>query len=120
MRNNRTRYTYRKSYLENFELDKFDPNASYSSSELEAYTDLLLKEDNKRRPEKDGFPQIIFQEQAESRWSREVTSGTGDIDPTISAEGSPDGQRMYNRTHPEGRKINSEQQRKDHGASYYR
>lgn len=33
---------------------------------------------------------------------------------------SRDGQRMYNRTHPAGRKVNSLEARKRHGASYYR
>jgi hypothetical protein len=31
-----------------------------------------------------------------------------------------DGQMMYNRTHPRGRKVNSVEQRKRNGASWYR
>lgn len=113
----RTRYSYRKSYLENFDLTAFDPSRSYTAAELEAFADLALREDCARRPE---APKVLFQEHAESRWSREVNTKAGTPDDEITASLSKDGQTMYNRTHPEGRKVNSDTQRKKNGASFYR
>jgi len=112
----RTKYTLRKDALEDLEED-FNPEHKYSSSTLEAYADKLLREDTKARPEE---PKILFQEHIETRWSREVHSETGVADQTLTNAQTPDGAPSYNRTHPQGRKVNSEKQRKNSGASYYR
>lgn len=118
MRSQYTRYTFKKKYLERYELDEFDPERKdYTNSDLEAYTDLLLWEDSQQKP--DG-PKVLFQEHVENRWSREVLNKYGVPDDEITASQSKDGQTMYNRTHPEGRKVNSAKQRKVNGASYYR
>jgi hypothetical protein len=63
---------------------------------------------------------ILFQEHIEPRWRKEVNPATGTPDEAITHAQSKDGQTMYNRQHPEGRKVNSEHQRRENGASYYR
>jgi len=56
---------------------------------------------------------ILFEEHLKNRQRREIYTTVGTPDPSIVAG-------IYNRSHPQGRKINSEEQRKRHGASYYR
>lgn len=56
---------------------------------------------------------ILFEEHFQSRRRREIYTVIGTPDPSIV-------QGIYNRTHPQGRKVNSEVQRKRNGASYYR
>ncbi len=56
---------------------------------------------------------ILFKEHFESRRRREIYCEVGTPDPSI-VQGS------YNKSHPNGRKINSDAQRKRNGASYYR
>jgi hypothetical protein len=60
-----------------------------------------------------GDSPILFEEHIYSRKRREIYCKAGLPDPNIV-------QGMYNRPHPQGRKVNSEAQRKKHGASYYR
>lgn len=56
---------------------------------------------------------ILFEEHFQSRKRREIYTARGTPDPNI-VSGS------YNRTHPQGRKVNSLEQRQKNGASYYR
>jgi hypothetical protein len=56
---------------------------------------------------------ILFEEHFHSRRRREIYTKMGTPDPNIV-------QGMYNKTHPQGRKVNSLEQRLKHGASYYR
>jgi hypothetical protein len=56
---------------------------------------------------------ILFEEHFASRKRREIYTSIGTPDPSIQ-------QGMYYRTHPQGRKVNSKEQRKKNGASYYR
>lgn len=56
---------------------------------------------------------ILFEEHFASRRRREIYTSIGTPDPSIQ-------QGMYYRTHPQGRKVNSPEQRKKNGASYYR
>lgn len=115
----RTPYTSRKEFEK--DLPEFDPNKTYTERELELYTNQILRADRNDRPE---GPRILFQEHIEPDWRREVSPGwdtaDGRVDSIITNSTSPDGQRMYNRQHPQGRKVNSEAQRTLHGASYYR
>jgi hypothetical protein len=60
-----------------------------------------------------GDDPILFEEHFQSRRRREIYTSLGTPDPSIV-------QGQYNRTHPQGRKVNSEEQRKRNGASYYR
>jgi hypothetical protein len=60
-----------------------------------------------------GADPILFEEHLQSRRRREIFPVNGTPDPSIVAG-------IYNRSHPQGRKINSEHARKKHGASWYR
>lgn len=60
-----------------------------------------------------GDAPILFEEHLHQRKRREIYNAIGTPDPSIVAG-------IYNRTHPEGRKVNSPEQRKKNGASYYR
>jgi hypothetical protein len=61
----------------------------------------------------DGDNPILFEEHFQSRKRREIYTTVGTPDPSIVAG-------IYNRVHPQGRKVNSEEQRKKNGASFYR
>lgn len=56
---------------------------------------------------------ILFEEHFQSRKRREIYTAQGTPDPSIVSG-------IYNRIHPQGRKVNSEEQRKRNGASFYR
>ncbi len=56
---------------------------------------------------------ILFEEHIQSRRKREIYTTIGTPDSNIVSG-------IYNRSHPQGRKINSKEQRKKNGASWYR
>lgn len=56
---------------------------------------------------------ILFEEHFQSRRRREIYNSLGSPDPAIVSG-------LYNRSHPQGRKVNSPEARAKHGASYYR
>jgi hypothetical protein len=56
---------------------------------------------------------ILFEEHFQSRKRREIYTTVGTPDPNIVSG-------IYNRTHPQGRKVNSLEQRRKNGASYFR
>jgi hypothetical protein len=60
-----------------------------------------------------GKDPILFEEHFQSRKRREIYTVVGTPDPSIV-------QGLYNRCHPAGRKVNSDQQRRVNGASFYR
>lgn len=60
-----------------------------------------------------GEDPILFDEHIYQRQKREILNENGVPEPGLV-------QGIYYRAHPEGRKINSEEQRKKHGASYFR
>lgn len=115
------------------DLDTFDPDESYTDKQLEAYADAFLKKD---KAEVDGESNtqkwqkeygILFDDHLASRKRREILTALGTPDPAFtgstqesSAKTSGDGQAMFFRSHPEGRKVNSKEQRKRNGAGYYR
>jgi len=110
----RTPYTFRKEAVS--ELKPFDASRTdYSERELALYADAMLREAGASED-----APILFQEHIEPRWRKEVRVESGTPDQTITNSLSADGQTMFNRQHPQGRKVNSEQQRKTNGASYYR
>lgn len=105
----------------------------YSVRELDEIADQILRADAKTiNPETGkergigGENPILFQEHIHARWRREIQTEGGVPDPHLSLDTSKPGRKtnnqpgMYNRTHPRGRKVNSEEQRRKHGASYYR
>jgi hypothetical protein len=115
--------------VEPVDPDSFDPSTEYNNRELEAYADAILRADSKQFVKYSKEQGILFPEHIYIRQRREIGNSSGIADPTLTASlqdkqkpgrHSGDGQTMYNRRHPRGRKVNSEQQRKDHGASYYR
>jgi hypothetical protein len=61
----------------------------------------------------DGKDPILFENHLQDRKRREIYTSIGTPDPSIQ-------QGMYNRTHPQGRKVNSKEQRKRNGASFFR
>lgn len=106
---------------ETLEPDKLD----YTNRELEDYADAILRKDAKDGNSIHGENPILFEEHLYNRRRREilVTSGTPDDIQGLDDERGihrGDGQKIFNRTHPQGRKVNSEHQRKKNGASYYR
>lgn len=56
---------------------------------------------------------VLFEEHFQSRKRREIYTTIGTPDPNIVSG-------MYNRCHPRGRKVNSPEQRKKNGASFFR
>lgn len=56
---------------------------------------------------------ILFEEHLMQRRKREIYTTVGVPDPSIVAG-------IYNRIHPQGRKVNTEDARRKHGASFYR
>jgi hypothetical protein len=107
------------------DLDSFDPDATYTSRELDAYADAILQKDAR---ESGVESNILFEEQLYRRTRREIKTAEGTVQGIISnrhKDRAPgrhigDGQAMYNRQHPQGRKVNSIEQRRRNGASYYR
>lgn len=106
--------------------ETLDPeNLDYSNRELEDYADAILRKDAKDENPIHGENPILFEEHLYNRRRREilVTSGTPDEIQGLDDERGihrGDGQKIFNRTHPNGRKVNSEHQRRKNGASYYR
>ncbi len=60
-----------------------------------------------------GRDPVLFEDHLTQRRRREIYTAEGTPDPNIVSG-------MYNRTHPQGRKVNTEAQRKSHGAAFYR
>jgi hypothetical protein len=69
----------------------------------------------------DGDDPILFENHLQDRRRREIYTEGGTPDPALTQDrfGRPI-QGIYNRTHPDGRKVNTKEQRKSSGASFYR
>lgn len=61
----------------------------------------------------DGRNPILFENHLRDRRRREIQTGNGTPDPSIA-------RGIYNRCHPQGRKVNSKEQRRRNGASFFR
>ena len=96
---------------------EIDPEIKYSSFELEEMTNEILKAHCKAIDPETGKPNglqgLLFEEHLYSRRRREIYNINGVPDPSIVSG-------MYWRSHPQGRKVNSNEARKGNGASYYR
>lgn len=68
-----------------------------------------------------GKDPILFESHLYQRKRREIYVAAGTPDPayTMDRFGKPT-KGSYNRVHPDGRKVNSKEQRSKHGASFYR
>lgn len=119
------------SWQRRFTREPVDPETldaektDYSNRELEDFADAILRKDAKENNPIHGENPILFDEHLYNRRRREilVNSGTPDEIQGLDDERGihrGDGQKIFNRTHPQGRKVNSEHQRKTNGASYYR
>lgn len=117
---------YRKRPVKISDLEEFQEGKEYNSSELEAFATAMLKKDRRDTGEDHN---ILFDEQIYNKSKREILVDAFDIDGTLTNimqdKDKPgvykgDGQKMYNRAHPLGRKVNDETARKTKGASYYR
>lgn len=99
--------------------DYLDPNQKYTDAELEEITNAILKADshtilpNGTKRGIGGENPILFEEHIYARKRREIYPVSGTPDPNLVAG-------IYNRTHPDGRKTNSEEARKKNGASYFK
>lgn len=92
----------------------------YSNRDLEQLADQLLRAQAREvNPETGkergigGEDPILFAEHIYQRQKREILNENGVPEPGLV-------RGIYNRTHPEGRKVNSPEQRKRNGASWYR
>ena len=100
--------TFEEEY---YEFDINDPDLT--PAQLDYITDMILQADVRAGNRIHHKNPILFKEHMRTRYRREIYPQSGVPDPSVE-------QGMYNRTHPEGRKVNSEHQRKINGASFYR
>lgn len=92
----------------------------YTPGQLDLMADEILRAHARTLDPDTGKPNgikgdapILFEEHLYARKRREIYNQNGTPDPSIN-EG------MFWRTHPQGRKVNNDVQRKKHGASFYR
>lgn len=90
-------------------VPEYDPRKDYTPNELLLLAEKILLEDTKPVT---SHPQILLVDHLMRRKMTEIYVSSGIPDPSIV-------QGLYWRTHPNGRKVNSEEQRKKNGASYY-
>lgn len=90
-----------------------DPDKVYSARELDEIASQILRADVRNGNDIKNYPPILLEEHYKNRLKREIYNKEGTPDPAF-------GQGMYIRTHPEGRKVNSEESRKLRGSSFYR
>lgn len=109
----------RPSYNRNERIEYVE-GQEYTARELEQIADQFLRDDARAVDPETGKERgiggdnpILFAEHLYQRQKREILNENGVPEPGLV-------QGIYYRAHPEGRKINSEEQRKKNGASYYR
>lgn len=105
---------------EQVDLSEFTDEGDYTPAQLEAYADAILRADAKESKPIGVYPSILFEEHLYNRRRREILCEQGYPDEALTGTLSRDGQMIFNRTHPQGRKVNSEKARRENGASYYR
>ncbi len=99
---------------------EYDESETYSAKELEQLADQLLRAHaNSVNPETGkkrgigGEDPILFAQHLYDRQKREILNENGVPEPRLV-------KGFYHRQHPDGRKVNSIEQRTTHGAAYYR
>ena len=113
------KWKVRPSY-DKHNIIEYEEGKEYTKKELEQLTEQLLRahaksvdpSTGKARGIKGEHP-ILFAEHLYQRQKREILNENGVPEPELVSG-------MYHRTHPQGRKVNSEIQRKRNGASYFR
>ncbi len=106
------------------DLRNLDPSSKYASPHfMDQFGEAMLRADIGRAESPQRYQKHVlgvkFDGQLKKIETREKSASEGVVDQAITDAGSPDGQRMYNRAHPEGRRVNTEEQRKEHGSSYF-
>ena len=104
------------SYLELQITDEeftYEDGENYTPAQLDAYATMILRQDVKQGNPLKGENPILFKEHLDTRYRREIYNIRGIPDPSIQ-------QGIYWRTHPQGRKVNTEEARKKSGAAWYR
>ena len=105
---------------------EYEEGKHYTQRELDQLADQFLRDDAKsidaitgKAKGIQGDNPILFEEHLRKRASREIGNERGVADPayTLNSNGQPG---MYNRVAPDGRKVNSEEQRRRNGASFFR
>lgn len=92
------------------EVPDYDPAKTYTQQEIVMLTEKILRCDPKPVQ---AHPQILLGDHYKERAKREIHTACGTPDPSIVSG-------LYWRTHPNGRKVNSDEQRQKNGACYYR
>lgn len=98
----------------------YEEGQSYTDRELEQLADQFLREEARSVDPESGKPRgiggenpILFDEHIYARRRREIFNSNGVPDPSLVSG-------LYHRTHPQGRKVNTKEQRERNGASFYR
>lgn len=94
------------------EVPDFDPalEFAYTKRELLLLAEKILLEDDKPGHER---PAYLSANRLLHRLKREIYCANGTPDPSFVSG-------LYWRTHPEGRKWKTQEQRKEHGSAFYR
>lgn len=110
----------RPSYNKADRIDYDPEKQDYTARELERLADQFLRDDARSVDAETGKERgiggenpILFDEHLYQRQKREILNENGVPEPSLISG-------IYGRSHPEGRKVNSEEQRRKNGASYYR
>lgn len=113
--------------------EDFNPEEEdYTGAQLDAFATAFLRKDRKEhKAANDGKEPpitILFEEQLYNRSKREICVNALEIDETLTNSMADtekpgvtkgDGQRIYQRAHPKGRGLNTDEARK-RGASYFK
>ena len=110
-------------------IDDFDPNGKYTSRQLDAYATAFLREDRRHHTTAENKKLgILLPDQLKKLENREVPVDATEIDGTLTnvmqdpqkpGVFKGDNQKMFGRSHPKGRRVNTDEQR-SRGSSYYR
>ena len=87
---------------------QYNPRHTNSTHEILLFAEKILLTDPDRKN-----ANWLTQKQLKERYKREIYTAVGTPDPSVVSG-------MYWRTHPNGRKVNSDEQRQRNGASYFR
>ena len=101
-----------RPYDEPYEIPEYVEGQRYSKTELTLMAEEMLRKQAANELPAREEPAILLWHMYKDRLRREIYVGTGIPDPSIESG-------IYWRTHPQGRKVNSEE-RRDRGACFYR
>jgi len=114
-----TGWKRRPSYNKDERIE-YEEGKTYTARELEQLANQFLRDDANSIDEETGKRKgiggenpILFDEHIYQRQRREILNENGIPEPGLV-------KGLYDRTHPEGRKVNSPEARAKHGASWYR